>query len=251
MSTQTQPLLFVGKIKSDMSTLPAEYSGGPIELEAYFYWQPRIVPAEHNGIMVRINGASGIIFDDQFFKYQVSEQTRLRQITAEVYIVKGLDAALNIDRESFNVAHPHYQYLRKWIHHSLRQVVSRHKALSKGTRDLGLEGGLQQALASLAEIVADGTSSSSVRREVVLANAAPILKGVDSVLTFERAKVMSPRAPARAVTKIDRLKESLLEEKVKAVAAVLEDYRVFDHLNEEARDELLRKIVAIFTVEIK
>jgi hypothetical protein len=55
-------------------------------------------------------------------KDQVAEQTRLRRITAEVFVLKGLDAALNIDRESFNYAHPHYQYLMKWVHNALRQV---------------------------------------------------------------------------------------------------------------------------------
>jgi hypothetical protein len=251
VSTSSQPLLFVGKIKSDMASIPAEYSGGPIEVEAYFKWEPRIVPAEHNGVMVRINGASGIMFDDQFLKYQVSEQTRLRQITAEIYIVKGLDAALNIDRESFNVAHPHYQYLRKWIHHSLRQVVSRHKALTKGTRDSGLQAGLQEAINSLASIVREGATSQVTPSHIILADEAPIFRDLNAGLTFDRATVMSPRAALRGTTKVDRLRESLIEEKVKAVAAVLQEYEIFSQLTNEARDELLRKIVAIFTVDIK
>jgi hypothetical protein len=251
LTSSSDPLLFVGKIRSDMATLPVEYSGGPIELEAYFYWQPRVVPAEHNGVMVRINGASGIMFDDQFLKYQVSEQTRLRQITAEVYILRGLDAALNIDRESFNVAHPHYQFLRKWIHHSLRQVVSRHKALTKGSRDAGLQSGLQQAIDALAAIVDETPSSTANTKKVILGDEAPILRDIDSTLSFDRATVMSPRATARPVTKIDRLKESLLEEKIKAVALVLQEYEVFNNLPHEEKNELLRKIVAIFSVDLK
>ena len=59
-----------------------------------------VVPKENNGVLVRINGVSGALFGDTFMKYQVSEQTRLRQITAEIFVSKGLDAALNIDRES-------------------------------------------------------------------------------------------------------------------------------------------------------
>lgn len=248
-STTSSPLMFVGKIKSEMASLPAEYSGGPIELEAYFYWEPRIVPAEHNGVMVRINGASGIMFDDQFLKYQVSEQTRLRQITAEIFIVKGLDAALNIDRESFNVAHPHYQYLRKWVHHSLRQVVSRHKALTKGTREVSFEDGWQNAVRSLATIVGEGNDLHPDR--AIFADDAPLLHDSDANLVFNRAVVMSPRIDIRPATKFDRLRESLLEEKIKSVAAVLDEYEVFKNLSRGSRDELLRKIMAIFTVEIK
>jgi hypothetical protein len=250
-SANISPLLFVGKIKSDMSSLPPEYSGGPIEIEAYFYWQPRVVPAEHNGVMVRINGASGIMFDDQFFKYQVSEQTRLKQITAEIFIVKGLDAALNIDRESFNVAHPHYQYLRKWVHHSLRQVVSKHKSLTKGTRDLGLEDGLQQAVESLAAIVSEGEGFTPKMEDVIFASSAPLLRNVNADLTFDRSVIMAPRAALRPRTKAERLKESLLEEQIRAVAAVLHGVDAFKALDTESKDELLRKIVAIFTVEIK
>ena len=45
----------------------------------------------------------------------MSEQTRLRQITSEIFVTEGLDAALNIDGESFNYGHPHLQLLTRWL----------------------------------------------------------------------------------------------------------------------------------------
>lgn len=243
----TKNLLFVGKIKSDMASIPSEYSGGPLELEAYFYWQPRVVPAEHNGIMVRINGASGIIFDDQFLKYQVSEQTRLRQITAEIFMVQGLDAALNIDRESFNVAHPHYQFIRKWVHHSLRQVVSKHKALTKGTKDEKLEGSLLYAIDELNRIA---SPSAVATHPVAFLEGGGSSLFRDSLAVFDKATVLSPRIGRKVSTKSEKLKERLIEEQIKAVASLLQDYEFFRNLDSALKDEILRKIVAIFSVEI-
>jgi hypothetical protein len=130
-----QPLMFVGKDSPDFSSIPENIRGGRLAFEAYFFWTPKVVPTEHRGVLLRINNASGSLFDETFLKYQVSEQTRLRQLTAEIFVTEGLDAALNIDRESFNISHPHYQYITTWVHNSLRLIASRQKALSKNLRE--------------------------------------------------------------------------------------------------------------------
>ena len=90
-----------------------EFTGGPLEFEAYLMWAPKIAPTEHQGVLVRVHGSSGTLFDPTFLRYQVSEQTRLRQISCEIFVSEGLEAALNIDRESFNYAHPHVVYITK------------------------------------------------------------------------------------------------------------------------------------------
>lgn len=244
------PLLFIGKMKSEMDNLPDDYSGGPLEFEAYFYWQHRVVPADHNGLLIRINGASGILFDDHFLKYQIAELTRLRQLTAEIFIVRGLDAALNIDRESFNIAHTHYQVLKKWVHHALRQVMSRHKAVSGTASATRLAGGLSAAVQEIAEIVQDGVSPQTVPVPISFSDS-PLLRKAESGLVFDRNTVFSARKDKRTVTKSDRIREQLLEQQIKAVAAVLQEYRLFDSLDDAARDALLKKIVAIFSVDIK
>jgi hypothetical protein len=100
-----QPILFVGSTAPDLSKISSEERGGELAFEAYFLWAPKIVPKENNGLLIRISDAAGTLFDDSFGKYQVSELTRLKQITAEIFVLKGLDAALNIDRESFNTFH--------------------------------------------------------------------------------------------------------------------------------------------------
>ena len=129
-----KPLMFFCKCEPDLKTVPDEIRGGDLSFEGYFLWTPKVVPKENNGLLVRISDASGTLFDESFIKYQISEQTRLRQITAELFVLKGLDAALNIDRESFNYSHPHYQYLMKWVHNALRQLANTHKQAASDLR---------------------------------------------------------------------------------------------------------------------
>lgn len=120
-------IMFVGKFAPDLSKISATRRGGDLSLDGYLYWTGRVIPKENNGVLVRIRGTSGAVFDETFFKYQVSEQTRLRQISSEIFVHEGLDAALNIDRESFNFSHPHLQLVSVWLHNSIRQLTNRLK----------------------------------------------------------------------------------------------------------------------------
>lgn len=105
-------------------------AGGRLSFTAYLYWNSRIVPKETAGVLVRIRDASGTLFDPTFLNYRVSEQTRLRQITAEIFVHEGLDSAINIDRESFNYSHPHFLFVQKWLHRALRLLTNRLKAFA-------------------------------------------------------------------------------------------------------------------------
>jgi hypothetical protein len=127
-------LIFIGKDRPDFSHIPEKIRGGNLDFEGYLFWQPKVVPVEHRGVLVRINNANGTLFDETFMKYPISEQTRKNQITAEIFVNEGMDAALNIDRESFNYAHPHYQYLSKWLHNAFKQFATAHKKIGKEVR---------------------------------------------------------------------------------------------------------------------
>lgn len=130
-----EALLFVGRVDADLTPFGRDASGGDrLRLEAYFLLQPKVVPQEHIGTLVRINDASGTLYDETFFRYRIAETTRLRKITAETFVDAGLEAALNIDRESFNFAHPHYVYLMRWTHNQLRRIATKHKELESHER---------------------------------------------------------------------------------------------------------------------
>ena len=136
------PVMMVGKVVGPFASDQLDRAGGNLAFEGYLYWNSKVVPKETAGVLIRVREASGTLFDPTFLNYQVSEQTRLRQITAEIFVHDGLDSALNIDRESFNYSHPHFLYIQRWLHRALRLLVNRLKAFS--TEDLQRERATRQ-----------------------------------------------------------------------------------------------------------
>lgn len=248
-----KPLLMVGSFHPNIDNIPQEYRGGELEFEAYLFWTPKVVPRDHAGVLVRIHENSGTLFDETFIKYQVSEQTRLRQITAEIFVNKGLDGALNIDRESFNYAHPHYQIIQKWLHGALRQLATTQKRLAGKVRDQERERQIHAQRTELQKAVEE--EWAHVRGDD---DRPPDIqftgKGGSGETTkeagiiFERERIFPVRTGDRK-TSASIAESKMLEEKIKAVAAVLSAYGVFDEMPRNKQQELLRAIVRIFTVE--
>lgn len=155
-----KPILFFGRCREEFDGIPGEFTGGTLEFEAYLMWAPKIAPAENRGVLIRVHGSSGTLFDPTFLRYQVSEQTRLRQISCEIFVSEGLEAALNIDRESFNYAHPHVVYITKWLHASLRRVATVQKKIAADIREAG-----RQAAAVAEEEALTSVAASAWRNE--------------------------------------------------------------------------------------
>lgn len=126
-----KPILFVGSYDSDFSDTRKEFSGGPLQFEGYLLWTHVVTPKENTGILIRIHEASGTLFDRSFLQYQGGEDTRAGQTTAEIFVLRGLESALNIDRESFNFTHPHFQLITKWLHNAMRQEFNKVKQLTR------------------------------------------------------------------------------------------------------------------------
>lgn len=244
------PLIFVGRYAPDLSKIPASVRGGELEFEAYLFWNSKVVPKENNGVLVRINGASGALFDDTFMKYQVSEQTRLRQTTAEIFVTKGLDAALNIDRESFNFAHPHYVLLSNWLHRALRQLANTHKAIGEAIR---AEQSQEQQAASVSRLNQFATRSwQSARRdsaerpppvEFVATPEAAAARRQQGVVAFDRSKLAAAKPPAGKNAPKDAAEREL---KLGAVATILDGFGVLDSMPYEEQHRLLNAILAVF-----
>lgn len=127
-STIGTPFMIAARQDNPFRNADLRRAGGPLSFESYLYWNSQIVPKETAGVLIRIRGASGTLFDPTFLNYRISEQNRLRQITAEIFVHEGLDGAINIDRESFNYSHPHFLYIQRWLHRALRLLVNRLKA---------------------------------------------------------------------------------------------------------------------------
>jgi len=249
-----QPLLFVGQCRPDLTHFPADATGGrELAFEGYFFWTPTVVPKENNGLMVRIGDASGTLFDDTFLHYEVSEQTRLRQITAEVFISEGLDAALNIDRESFNYSHPHLQFLTKWVYRALRQVATKHKAIGSELKAAARDEHAEQVREALQQVVGETLSKASGADEeppaVVFVDdersseAKQARKG--GAIVFPKRVLEDFPESERRGARVER-QRSHFEEQLKAVAQILDAYGLLQQLTYRQQEELLRAIARVF-----
>ena len=63
-----KPILFVGRCREEFTGVQPEITGGPLQFEAYLIWAPKIAPTEHQGVLVRVHGSSGTLFDSTFLR---------------------------------------------------------------------------------------------------------------------------------------------------------------------------------------
>ena len=229
------PVMMVDKQDNPFDQDVLERAGGRLSFEAYLYWNSRIVPKDTAGVLIRIREASGTLFDRTFLNYQVSEQTRLRQITAEIFVHEGLDSALNIDRESFNYSHPHFLYIQRWLHRSLRLLVNRLKAISAEDRQqekVAQRHETQTLLHGRASEVwrrRHGEEADPPVRDVALGTVPTEIGGVN----VEWPDVAIAAEP----------------ERVTALAVVLEAYGALSNLPVEERSRLIEDVVFVFTAK--
>ena len=84
-----------------------------------------LTPRELNGVSIRIKNipiAEKYGFDKTFLDYpNYTDQIFRNWISGEIYIEEGLEEAMNIDRQSFRVTHPHYLLLQEFVHKFLRE----------------------------------------------------------------------------------------------------------------------------------
>lgn len=243
-----KPLIFIGKCREEFSKVDRELSGGPLEFEAYLFWNPKIAPVEHQGSLIRIHGSSGTLFDPTFMRYQVSEQTRLRQITCEIFVREGLDGALNIDRESFNNAHPHSVYITKWLHSALRQVATTQKRIAGDARAEVRSESKNTAVSRIQQVA----SSVWQRESSDVGSQPPVIEFSSTeektnltkeTYVFSRSAIVSKQSQPN--TKSTKIRNDILEEKLKAIIQVLASFELLDTLSKRKQEKLLKAIYEI------
>lgn len=248
-----KPIVFIGSCREEFKKYSPELSGGTLEFEAYLFWTPKIAPTEHRGSLIRIHGASGTGFDPSFMRYQVSEQTRLRQITCEIFIHRGLDSALNIDRESFNYAHPHAVYLTRWLHSALRQLATAQKRIGSEIRTENRSAVKTQSLSNLQNIALDvwrketkdeDSSPPSVLIDEGNSKQSKLLEDAD--ITYHRSAI----TPVNAGSPSTRTKSEIemLDEKIKAIAQVLASFGLLENLSRAKQQRLMKAIYQILEI---
>lgn len=227
------PAMVAAKQENPFSDADLDRAGGRLSFEAYLYWNSRIIPKETAGVLVRIREASGTLFDPTFLNYQVSEQTRLRQITAEIFVHEGLDSAINIDRESFNYSHPHFLFIQKWLHRALRLLANRLKA--RAAADLALA---REKLRDEALKYATAVWYRRLGEEVDPPFADPSVE----TLPLEVGGTEMEWPPEGIVTGKGKPAGT---GRISALAAILEAYGVLSGLAVEERGRLIRDILGM------
>ena len=227
------PVLTVAKETAPFSEADLDLAGGPLEFEAYLYWNSRIIPRDNAGVLIRVHEASGTLFDRSFLNYQISEQTRLRQITAEIFVQRGLDSAINIDRESYNFSHPHFLYIQKWLHRALRLLVNRLKALAD--EDLQRERTQQRELSQRARDT----------------HALAVWTGrhgeeADPPMSMRSTGALPSEVGDAQIEWSDERPIETHADRASAIAIVLEAYGALSKLSAAERGELIRDILKVF-----
>ena len=248
------PLLCVGQCREDFAGKPPSLTGGPLEFEAYLFWTPKVSPTQHQGGMIRVGNASGAVFDSTFMGYQVSEQQRLRQITAEIFVHEGLDGAINLDRESFNYAHPHYQFLVKWLHSALRQLTNRHKEIGSNIRRERLASQGKKARKKLEKLVERKLKDQgfedvpdAILLEPDEESKAPELRDEGTVAL--RRNFVVPESKAVRQTSAEQERYAFLGRKAVAITQILYAWGLMESLSFEEQERLVRDLLEIATVE--
>ncbi|TFL11100.1 ATP-binding protein [Pusillimonas noertemannii] len=238
-------VLFVGRYAPNLDKVDPALRGGSFGLEGYLLWNGMVIPKENNGVLIRIRGAAGALFDQTFFKYQVSEQTRLRQITSELFITKGLDAALNIDRESFNFSHPHVQFVALWLHRAIRQLTNKAKDLGKKARAEKLEQAAHEkrdTITQQSEGVWSEKKGDELPPDITIAETSDDAESARSQghMALNRADIPILSVSARAPDRSDR------DIKAQALLRVLAAYGALDDRSYEEQQALVQAILQIF-----
>jgi len=112
---------------ADIRTFPIEVErkladGSSVKAVGYLFFQPyRIFPEELRGLYPRVRFVGVGRYDNTLFKAIRGEQPLLRvQLSGEIFILEGLDDALNLDRSGFIELDEGFQALR----HSLVDIVA-------------------------------------------------------------------------------------------------------------------------------
>lgn len=241
-----KPLIFIGKCTEEFSKFPIELSGGPLSFEAYLFWNPKIAPTEHRGSLIRINGSSGTLFDPTFMRYQIAELTRLKQITCEIFIHEGFDSALNIDRESFNFAHPHSVYITRWLHSALRQLATTQKKVASEIRIDIREGAVEQRRTDIQKIAIEtwrkeSNDNYSVPPVVAITQKADV-KQIDFVPKSD-ADIVLVRPKKQSQDGKKQVGHSQINsEKMIAITQILASFSLLEMLSQQQQDRLLNAI---------
>jgi len=120
----------------DYEIYPVDYADNDLEFRGYVFSQATaIMPSDLRGGLIRLNNVAIGSYDLNWMKYQKHMGPRLGLTTGEIYVYKGLEDALLIDRDRFRETDPIYRRFRDLVHETVKAsfggATTRSRARSK------------------------------------------------------------------------------------------------------------------------
>jgi len=116
-------------------------AGSPLDFNGYLFQQTgRLYPRDIQGVLVRLSNVAIGKYDNSMLTYPYAEGPRYSMVSSELFVQRGFEDALNIDRDSFNELHPHYIRVQSYVHSLLHDLIfpetwSEEKERNKARRD--------------------------------------------------------------------------------------------------------------------
>ena len=151
--------------------------GDRLKLSGYIYSQDgrSIRPPELRGLLIRVRDVAIGTHDRSCLGYPYVEGPRIDWLTGEIYVDEGLEDTLNVDRNSFNTLHPHYEALQQTITEILHKHVfpDLYRKIDKRSRARN-ESRLISLDKELPELVERATGLKYSVRKIRAEKAAPV-----------------------------------------------------------------------------
>jgi hypothetical protein len=105
----------------DYEIYRVEHADDDLEFRGYIFSQATaIMPADIRGGLIRVNNVAIGKYDLNWMQYQQSMGPRLVLTSGEIYVYRGLEQALLIDRDRFRETDKNYKRFRELVHGVLR-----------------------------------------------------------------------------------------------------------------------------------
>ena len=165
------------------------------------------------------------------------------QIMVEINILEGFESALNIDRESFNIAHPHYQLVMRWLHLALRQVVSAVKSKRSEIRQ-EINTKAQKEKTSVYENIVSEIKTPFYDNDIPTTKVEVVKQVVE-----QKAGIVSLSKKDFEASTYNTQKnlDSKILPRLNAIVGVLDKFNLLENLSENQKNELIKALIKIIS----
>jgi hypothetical protein len=195
----------------------------------------QLKPDELRGLLIRIKNVGVGYYDPSFLDYPFNEGPRAKWVTGEVFVDRGLEDALNVDRDSFNRFHPEFRALQQYVHDLLRKSVFPEVYKNISNRSAARESERQATRVSVLQELLSTSLDAKVRvRNVPLESVAVAVESIDDKVQI-------------AFGDLSRLRTRKNQRQLAASILALYDVAAREHGSEQKRRRFEQLLLALLS----